>query len=207
MSGIDIRKLESRHRAHPFDFAVKCSGPTHGVDASPNAIGGFYGIGWDEVFRDHQTGDLYSVSCSDGVNGGKNAHSDRDMAWMEQVRLHIIARTTSVSRGPIHISQREWAIMLGFTFCEWLDELPGERYKTTGDNSRHMMEGEIGTIGGIDVIVDPTATDDLPPVGNFRGFDPNIRPSGTIKGGPVHKATKFEGVFADALKRALAKTG
>jgi hypothetical protein len=198
---IDTSSLSTRSRAHPFDFAVKLPSKTRGVDASPHAIGGFFGIGWDEHFRDHKTGEVYAVPCSDGVNGGNCAHNDRDLAWMEQMRERIIARTKSVRRGVITISQREWAIMLGYIFHGWLDPMPDDEHRTNGDANKHLLEGKIGTIGGLDVIVDPTATDDLPPVGDFSGDD-----WGTTK--PIvrqktHEPSQFGGIFAAALTKAL----
>ena len=70
------KSLDNRRYAHPFDRPVKSDSATHGVSPSPDAIGGYYGIGWYQTFRDHLTGELYRVHCSDGVNGGKSAHTD-----------------------------------------------------------------------------------------------------------------------------------
>lgn len=84
----DINKLPIRRYAHVLDQPVRIEGDqeTHGVDSSPDAIGGYYGMGWTEAFRCHRTGELYAVHCSDSVRGGKAAHSDRDLKWMEAMR-------------------------------------------------------------------------------------------------------------------------
>jgi len=95
--------------------------------------------------------------------------------------------------------------MLGFTFGLWFDELPGEEFKTTGDKNRHLEEGLVGTINGLQVMVGADTPDDLPPVGDFRGYSPDVLPSGLTKSGPVHEPTRFSGVFAAALEAAIKR--
>lgn len=202
----EINKLPTRRYAHPFDRPIKIEGntETHGVDASPDAIGGCYGMGWREAFRCHKTGEIYSVHCSDGVNHSKSSHSDRDFRWMEEMRERIVNGTRCQSSKPIMLSSREWAVMLNFGFSDWLDLLPGEEYKTVGDSNRHLDEGQIGTIRSVPVVVDPKISDKLPPVGNFSSakieelFPQRSRATST----PAHEASKFGGVFADAFARA-----
>lgn len=203
MPNPSVRTLPSRQFAHPFDRPVKVEGDeqTHGVDPSSEAIGGFYGIGWYEAFKDHQTGQLYIVHCSDGVNRGKSAHSQRDMEWMEAMRKRIVAHTTNQRIGPIKISTHEWAIMLHFSFSGWLDSLPGEELKIVGDPNRHLDEGQIGTINGLAVVVDPKAGDNLPPIGNFDGEEPSLT-GRTRTAAPRHETTRFEGVLAAAFAKA-----
>ena len=204
----EIHKLPTRRYAHPFDRPIKIEGntETHGVDASPDAIGGCYGMGWREAFRCHKTGEIYSVHCSDGVSHSKSAHSDRDFRWMEAMRKCIIDRTQSQRKGLIVISMHEWVIMLGFGFSDWLDLLPGEEYKTVGDSNRHLDDGQIGTINGIAVVVDPGYQDDLPPVGNFSEnrlegrffYEGRFSPPRSTPPKPV----TFSGVFAQAFANA-----
>ena len=200
---MDPRTLPFRRYAHPFDRPVKIQSKTRGVDPGSEYIGGYGGIGWDEAFLCHKSGKIYRVSCSDGVNGGKSSHSDRDLAWMETMRKRIVARTKAARRGPIKLAKDEWAIMLHFVFNGWLDLLPGEEFKTTGDDNRHLSEGQIGTIGGIAVIIDPNLESGLPKVGDFREdpleqrFAPKPKPRTEVRG-----PSKFGGLFAAAFEKA-----
>lgn len=158
--------LSVRQYAHPFDRPIKGDQQTHGVCPSPDAIGGYYGIGWYETFRDHRTNELFRVHCSDGVYNGKSSHSGKDLGWMESCRRDIIERTqrttTAMGCKSVSISSAEWAVMVNFTFGLWLDLLPGEAHKTVGDANRHLDCGQIGTINGIPVIVDPRIECPLP---------------------------------------------
>jgi len=212
MNNPRIDTLPSRQWAHPFDRQVRMKGDeeTHAVDRSTAAIGGAYGIGWSEVYRDHRNGQLYRVHCSDGVRKGKLAHSPQDYRWMQAMRQRIIARTMSQPRGPIVLSWREWAIMYHYNFVDWLDELPRESEdsprQTVGDTKRHLTEGEIGTIGGTPVIVDPQAKDNLPPVGNFQvgGVEELFSRTRTPRSADKRPTytSQFDGVFAVAFAKA-----
>lgn len=157
---LNAQRVPQRCYAHPFDrpFRMGSDNQTHGVGRDSDAIDGYTGIGWYEGFRDHQTGELFCVHCSDGVNGGKDAHTDKNLGWMEQCRVSIIERTKREAQSgvnPIHISSNEWAVMLNFTFAMWLDALEGQQYVTVGDACRHLDSGQIGTINSVPVIVDP----------------------------------------------------
>jgi len=153
-------QLQTRQFAHPFDRRVitENDAETHGVGRNSEAIGGYTGIGWYETYRDRLTGELYRVHCSDGVNGGKSAHSDEDCGWMESCRRDIIKRTkheAELGVYPIFISSNEWAVMCKFIFALWLDYMEGQKYTTVGDANHHLDSGVIGTINNVPVIVDP----------------------------------------------------
>jgi hypothetical protein len=205
---IDVSKMPHRRNAHPFDRTVPYEEPTRGHDPSPEAIDGYYGTAWDEIFRDHMTGQLFAVTCYDGVNRSKNAHSVRDEEWMEAMRKRIIHRTRDQRSAPILISKREWAIMLRFTFTGWLDSLPGEGFTASCDPNRLIDEGQIGTINKAPVIVDPTYQDNLPKVGHL-GSSVNddrlslTRPRTSTQPEPDRK---FNGVFAAAFQKAGVRT-
>lgn len=168
MSEIDISQLPRRHWAHPFDHAQPGESQTRGHDASPDAIDGYYGVSWLQAFRDHRDGKLYAVQCFDGTNRSKGTHSPEDKKWMQRVQDEIVRDTKQQSRfvtDEIVLSSQEWALMSGRTFCDWFDLLPGEQYKTVGDEHRYKLEGYVGTINGVRVIVDPycDSFDELPP--------------------------------------------
>ncbi len=163
---IDVRSLPSRTYAHPFDFPVKESSGTHGVEPDSNAIGGYRGIGWYSVFRDGKTGEIFHVRCSDGVDGGKSAHCRTDEAWMQQQYYAITKRTKEEAgrNSQIKLSPQEWAVTLNYIFYGWLDKVEGDnKYATIGDNNRHLTSGQIGTINNIPVIVDPNQQNPMGP--------------------------------------------
>ncbi len=162
---IDVNKLPYRHYAHPFDRPVEAKSAHHGVGRDSDAIGGYTGIGWYEVFRDRTTNELYRVHCSDGVYGGKSAHHDDDLAWMDDCRKRIHRRTKDeAARGvsEVKLSSAEWAILLTHVFTFWLDKSEREPNKTVGDSNRHLDEGRVGTINGVSVVVDPKQKNPLP---------------------------------------------
>jgi len=153
--------LESRDYADALDRPVKSDRKKHGVDASPDAIGGHYGVGWYEIFQDRKTGEQYQVHCSDGVNGGKGAYSHQDEAWRQTCYATIISRTRAEAKAgaeTIKLSTNEWAIMLGHTHALWLDTKEGEEY---GEGDRSKDEGLIGHLKGTPVIVNPDKKDEL----------------------------------------------
>lgn len=158
-TSFDIRDLNRRRFAHPFDHAVPYQSPTHGHDHSPDAIGGCYGIQWDEVFRDRNTGGLYAVNCYDGTNHSKDALDPADEEWVQDAQERIIRRTKGEAHGNasvIRLSREEWAIMSGRIFDDWFDLLPGEQHKTVGDVNRFKLDGQVGTINDVPVVVDST---------------------------------------------------
>jgi hypothetical protein len=152
-----------RRFAHPFDRFVR-RGKSYGCDASPEAIGGFYSMGWTEFYRDHQTGETFCVACKDGVYGGKDAHTDTDAQWIVKCCDHIEERCfqeASAGNLEIHISPNEWSIMLGFTHAKWLESQKDAFDGKQADKA--INEGLIGHCHGVPVIVDPQKQDDLPP--------------------------------------------
>lgn len=166
MSEIDISKLPRRQWAHPFDHAQPGETESRGHDASSDAIGGYYGCQWEVAFRNRKTGELYAVNCYDGTNSSKNQHEPEDEDWMQRVQEQIIVRTRRESqRGATQVclSREEWAVMSGRIFSDWFDLLPGERYKSVGDENRHKLVGHVGTINSIPVVVDPALPN---PLGN-----------------------------------------
>ncbi len=156
---LNANKICERTYAHPFDRPMKTDDDkTHGVGRNSEAIGGYTGIGWYETFRDYMTGELFRVHCTDGVNGGKSAHTDGKLGWMVSCRDEIIKRTKHEAESgvdQIRISSPEWAVMLKFTFFLWLDTVEGQEFKTVGDSNCHIDYGQIGTINGVPVVVDP----------------------------------------------------
>ncbi len=150
-----MEQVPVRRYAHPFDRPVEGNKSSHGVDPSPDAIGGYYGMGWYEYFVDHKTGERFRVHCSDGVNGGKGTHPDSVMPWMQHQMDDILARTIEEARAgasEIRISTPEWNIMLGRVHHGWIDLKPDQKYP---DGDRTLDEGQIGTCHGVPVIVDP----------------------------------------------------
>jgi len=73
-----VNRLPWRTWANRGDERVDAPPCNRGCDPSPDAIGGYYGMSWTEVFKDQQSGELYRVECSDGVNGGKGAYEDEE---------------------------------------------------------------------------------------------------------------------------------
>lgn len=158
MSEINFRQLPRRHWAHPFDHAQPGKSESRGHDASSDAIDGYYGISWLQAFRDHETGEVYAVNCWDGTNRSKGTHSPEDEKWMQQMQDGIVLHTkVKAWEGAkvIELSPQEWALMSGRVFYDWFDLLPGEEFKTVGDEHRFKLEGQVGTINGVRVIVDP----------------------------------------------------
>ena len=155
------KDIPSRSYAHPLDKPVKGEAAAHGVGASPDAIGGYSGMGWYEYFEDRKIGEVYKVHCSDGVNGGKAAYSDEDLRWRQlcydEIRKETHQRAPRV--GRIYLSTDEWKLMQGFTHACWLDPKDGEDYAEQADNS--IEEGLIGHIKGVPVVIDPKKKDEF----------------------------------------------
>jgi hypothetical protein len=134
----------------------------HGHHLSPEAIGGYYGIGWYEYFEDRETGEIYRVHCYDGVYRSKSSYTDEDEIWRENQYELIVARTKlEAVRGAkrIYLSTNEWILMQGFTHAYWLDPKDGEEFARQTDNS--IEQGRIGYVKGVPVIVRTDKKDNL----------------------------------------------
>lgn len=70
-----VNRLPRRRWARKgIDAEVHLDLPARGHDPSSDAIGGFYGIAWDELFRDPETEELFVVECYDGTNRSKASY-------------------------------------------------------------------------------------------------------------------------------------
>jgi len=181
------QQINSRVYADLFDRPVEVKDEgSFGVGRDPDSITGCAAMGWYEYFRSRETGEVYRVLCTDGEHGGKGAHRDSDLRLIEGYYRHITQRTKSdAKKGAMRIvlSSREWHIMLGHTHYLWLDgaDAPGfDRSYCEGDS------GQIGTICGILVCIEPTASDDLdalpPPSFDFEPVIDAYGPKGNVFG-------------------------
>lgn len=138
--------MEHRMWAHPFDRPIKLDeDKTWGVGPNPDAVTGYDGIGWHSHFVDHESGEVYQVACSDGVNGGKGAHRPEHERWMEAARqvLWEGAKVVLDNGGSEYrISAREWNLLSNY-IMPWLDAPTG------------ATTGVVGTSHGLPVVVDP----------------------------------------------------
>jgi len=73
----ELQAIPERRYAVRSHENVGESKDTYGHHPSPEAIGGFYGIRWLEVFRDN-AGNLYKVRCHDGVYSSDGPYYIRD---------------------------------------------------------------------------------------------------------------------------------
>jgi len=157
-------ELPLRRWAGVFDLPVQGDESTHGVDPSPDAIGGCYGIGWYEYFKDANTGEVYRVHCSDGVNGGKDAYSEKDACWRYDIHDAIVTRCHEAAKNSmaeVRISRNERVVMQGFTHARWLESSKGA---CDGEQSSNGLEGGlVGRCCGIPVICDLNQGDNFPP--------------------------------------------
>jgi hypothetical protein len=152
--------IPSRHRAHIFDLQVEGPPKDHGVDASPDAIGGYFGCGWYEYFRDHVTGEIYQVHCSDGVYGGNDSHTPDDEILRTYCHYELFKRFVAAAASgsaEIRISLHERIIVQSKTHSCLLETAEG---KGDGKQSKDGLEGGLfGHFRGIPVICDPTLKD------------------------------------------------
>jgi hypothetical protein len=120
-------KMESRRYAHILDEKVKRNSDSFGVQPSPDAIGGYYGVGWYEHFRDRNTGEIYQVFCSDGTYGGKDAYTDEDLQLLMKMQREISDRVHDRAKCymQIIVTRDEAVIMSKCCWQFWLDA-PGE---------------------------------------------------------------------------------
>jgi len=157
-------QISSRHRAGMFDLPIKGDPNTHGVDSSPEAIGGYYGVGWYEYFVDAKTREVYRVHCSDGVNGGNGAYTNEDERWRSAIYYDVIRRCHEAAKSgatEICISRNERICMEKFVHAVWLESEEGQH---DGKQSVDGIEGGfVGHCHGVPLICDLDQKDDFPP--------------------------------------------
>lgn len=124
--------IKNRTYAHPYDRPLDDSeirdlgqdpNGSYGVGASSEAIGGFYGMGWVQYFQDRNTGEVYGVACSDGVNGGKDAHDIYPGMTQEYDRIMTEWSDHNTDRTDYHISVEEWNLLLNYRI-KWRVDYP-----------------------------------------------------------------------------------
>lgn len=77
LSSAEVHNLPSRRYAEKHHKSI--GGTDYwGIQPSPEAIGGYYGIAWHEVYED-DSGERYKVRCTDGVYGGRGPYREEDM--------------------------------------------------------------------------------------------------------------------------------
>lgn len=76
MNWREVGRLPRRKWATRGDAEISVDPCDRGHHASPDAIGGFYGMAWTEVFEDQKTGERYAVECYDGTYRSKGAYED-----------------------------------------------------------------------------------------------------------------------------------
>src|SRR5437868_1459039 len=86
------QEISIRGYANVLDLQADGPSETRKCDHAPEAIGGAYGVEWWEYYTDHVTGEIYKVSCWDGVNGGKTAYSINDTIWRNLCYGRLLAR-------------------------------------------------------------------------------------------------------------------
>ena len=156
---------KSRHYAHVLDIQIPGPEDRHGVDPSPDAIGGYYGIGWYSYFRDRNTGEIYKVHESDGVNGGKGAYRDTGEKWRHDIYHNVLIprfRKVAADDGTeITISRNERVAIQGFIHAVLLES---EKGNADGKQSDAGLEGGlVGHYHGIPVMCDVNQDEVLAP--------------------------------------------
>ena len=161
----ETNQFPHRRYAGVFDLRIReeVETATHGVDPSPDAIGGYYGMGWYERYEDADTGEVYEVHCTDGVNGGKSARLPGDEEWLSQCYWAIVERSqrdAKIGCRQINLSLNELKVMRGFTHAVWLQSEEG---KTDGQQSETGLNGGlVGHCRGVPVMCDLKQEDNLP---------------------------------------------
>ena len=158
--GTGTKNVKSRYWANPIDEPLEKS-ESRGCDESSEAIGGCYGISWNEFFRDVKTDEVYKVICSDGVNYSKGAYAEEAEKWRRECQTAVTLMTQNAVKAGAHeirISTNEWNIMKGCTHVFWLQSAESKMDGKQADYS--IKEGLIGYCWGVPVIVDPNKEDD-----------------------------------------------
>ena len=161
---VTVEKVPTRTFAEVFDIPVLGPTETHQGSYDSEAIGGSYSSWWFEYFRDVDTGETYRVECGDGVYGGKDAYSPKDVAWRNPCYYVLADRFQAKEKAgvsEIHISRNERIVMQGFIHSSLLESAED---KGDGKQSEDGLDGGlVGYYHGIPVICDTSQKDDLPP--------------------------------------------
>ena len=163
---LNPEQMEQRRFAGVFDLRVGTSDSHSYGSFGYEYISGSSAVGWWEFYQDSQTGVVYKVHCWDGMDGGKDAHTDQDNAWLTKCYRTITERCRAESQTGqtvILLSRNEWVIMASLAHQGWLDLEPGEKYARQRKAEEGLDDGFIGMCGGVPVVCDQTAEDRLPP--------------------------------------------
>lgn len=151
--------IQQRRFADIFDLRADGDPNKRGDDFDPEAIGGCYGMAWDEYFTDQKTGEVYAVRCSDGVNGGNGTYRDSDEERRHAIYADIVERCKAghvAGVENVRISKNERRVLQGFTHAVVLMKQDGG----WGEQSSDGIDGGLmGYHRGIPVICDPTMPD------------------------------------------------
>lgn len=153
----EAKVTPSRTHAGMFDLPVDGPAEERGCGRNSEAIGGFDGISWWGYFQDFETGVVYRVRCSDGVNGGNGPYTIvveqlRDVHYRSLQRRFDHAEQAGATE--IRISRRERFLMQGFAHAALLESA---RNRSDGGQSKEGTEGGlVGHYHGIPVICDLT---------------------------------------------------
>lgn len=148
-----MNKISERSYAGIYDIPQNNPSDIKGHHASHDAIGGHYGIQWFEYFKDRKTNEIYKVSCTDGVYGGKGAYSDEDEKCRYEIYLNVLNRlvgTTKSNCVSIEISLNERIILCSFIHSKLFETSEGLL-----DGKQNLEEPEVGLFGyyhGIPII-------------------------------------------------------
>ena len=155
--------MQRRTYAGVFDQQVDGPQNEHKTGHSNQAIGGAYGIGWYEYFKDAITGEVYSVRCSDGVNYSKQAYSPEDYEWFDNVYFALITRCReAIESGAsvICVSKNERRLMQRWTHAVLLES--AKEAKDGVQSSEGLEGGLVGHHCGVPVMCDIALEDRLP---------------------------------------------
>jgi hypothetical protein len=152
---IAVPTIPSRHFAGLFDLSVEGPSETGPGAYDSDAIGGSFSMEWNEYYKDAETGEVYKVRCSDGVYGGKSAHSDKDEQLRSDCYYALLERFHAAEQSgktEIIISRNERAVMDGHTHACLLES---KEDANDGEQSKIGFDGGlVGHYHGIPVMCD-----------------------------------------------------
>lgn len=150
------KEISSRSYAGIFDISISDVSvlndpgikPSH---LSTDAIGGSYGIQWFQYYRDRKTNEIYKVSCTDGVYGGRGPYSDEDEKTTNDIYWDVIKRLENHNSSEnILISLDERIVLQSFTHAKLFETSEGLL-----DGKQNLEEPKIGLFGyyhGISIV-------------------------------------------------------